>query len=185
MTKSNLYTGTGDAGMTSLVGGQRVAKTSVRLEAYGTIDEFSASLGIVLSSPGCPPEISIFLQDVQNTLFNIGAYLATDSPADNPATLRGLGQEQVAQLETNIDILDAETPKVHAFVLPGGTRLAAQTHLARTICRRAEREILRLDAVQKVDSTLLKYMNRLSDYLFILSRYFNHIAGVQELVWRQ
>ncbi len=185
MKKSNLYTRTGDDGTTSLVGGQRVPKASVRLDAYGTVDEFSATLGIVLTYPGCPEEIKMFLQSVQNTLFNLGAYLATDSPADNRATLYGLEQEQIDALERNIDSLDAATPKITSFVLPGGTPLSAHTHLARTVCRRAERMILRLDAVQKVDARVIRYFNRLSDYLFILSRYFNHLAGVPELMWQR
>lgn len=184
MKKSNLYTGTGDRGTTSLVGGQRVAKASVRLDAYGTVDEFSATLGIVLSQTDCPADIRAYLQRIQNTLFNLGAYLATDSPADAPAQLRGLDQADIADLESHIDALDAATPPAHAFVLPGGAPLCAHAHLARTVCRRAERMILRLDAVQKVDDRVLRYFNRLSDYLFILSRYFNHLAGVQELLWK-
>lgn len=184
MKKSNLYTRTGDRGTTSLVGGQRVAKASVRLDAYGTVDEFSATLGVVLSQPECPPEIRTFLQQIQNTLFNVGAYLATDSPADAPATLRGLDEEQITALEGSIDALDAATPPANAFVLPGGAPLCAYSHLARTVCRRAERMILRLDAEQAVDDRVLRYFNRLSDYLFILSRYFNHLAGVQELLWK-
>lgn len=185
MKKSNLYTGTGDRGTTSLVGGQRVLKASCRLDAYGTVDEFSATLGIVLSHPDCPSAIQQYLQSIQNTLFNIGAYLATDSPAGSPATLYGLDDAQIHELERNIDTLDACTPAVHAFVLPGGAPLCAHTHLARTVCRRAERMILRLDAEQPVDEKVLRYFNRLSDYLFILSRHFNHLAGVQELTWKQ
>lgn len=183
MKKSPLYTGTGDRGTTSLVGGQRVAKASVRLDAYGTVDEFSATLGIVLSQPDCPADIRSYLRHIQNILFNVGAYLATDSPAEATARLLGLAQADIAECESRIDALDAATPPARAFVLPGGAPLCAYAHLARTVCRRAERMILRLDAEQKVDDLVLRYFNRLSDYLFILSRHFNHLAGVQELLW--
>lgn len=183
MPKSNLYTRTGDTGTTSLVGGQRVSKTSPRLEAYGTLDEFSATLGIILSSADCPADIRRYLHTIQNTLFYAGAYLATDSPAEQPATLTGLTDTQIQQLEENIDTLDALTPPLKAFVLPGGTPLAAHAHLARTVCRRAEREILRLDALQSVDPRVIRYLNRLSDYLFILARYFNHLADTPEITW--
>lgn len=185
MKKSNLYTGTGDRGTTSLVGGTRISKTDTRLEAYGTVDEFSATLALVLTHPQCPVEIADFLRHIQNTLFNLGAYLATDSPADNPATLYGLDDDDIQRIEANIDRLDSLTPPVNAFVLPGGTQLSAQAHLARTVCRRAERRIIALDQIQNVDTRVLRYMNRLSDYLFILSRYFNHIAGIKELIWQK
>lgn len=183
MTKSNLYTRTGDAGTTSLVGGQRVAKASPRLDAYGTVDEFSATLALILTHSDCPPQIRTELQKVQNTLFNIGSYLATDSPEEKPAQLRGLSQEQISELEQQIDTLDSQTPAIHCFILPGGTQISAFAHLSRTVCRRAERMILRLDALQKVDPLVLQYFNRLSDYFFILSRYLNHEACTEELVW--
>lgn len=183
MTKSNLYTRTGDTGMTSLVCGQRVPKSCVRIDAYGTVDEFSATLGVVLTHSDCPVEIKSYLQKIQNILFNIGAYLATDSPQNTPASLYGLEQRDIEDLEKEIDRLDALTPPVHAFILPGGTHLSALTHLSRTVCRRAERMIFRLDNTQRVDARVLCYFNRLSDYLFILSRYFNHLSGVDELIW--
>lgn len=162
-----------------------MAKASPRLDAYGTVDEFSATLGVVLSHPGCPAEIKQLLLNVQNKLFNIGAYLATDSPAEAPATLYGLDDDDIAAIEANIDSLDEKTPKINTFVLPGGTPLSAHTHVARTVCRRAERMILRLDQLQKVDTRVIRYFNRLSDYLFILSRYINHNAGVNEITWQK
>lgn len=184
-SKSNLYTGGGDAGMTSLVGGQRVPKNSLRLEAYGTVDEFSSFLGVVLSDAACPPEIRTTLLGVQNMLFNLGGYLATrPEPGTQPAAW-GLTADHVARLERDIDTLDGATPKIRAFVLPGGTPLAAHTHVARTVCRRAERRILDLAAEEYVDPLLLKYFNRLSDYLFILARYLNHKGGVAEIIWQK
>ncbi len=185
MAKSNVYTRTGDSGTTSLVGGERVKKTSVRLEAYGTIDEFSSLLGVVLSSPDCPAEEKEFLITIQNKLFNVGCYLATASTEDNPATLFGLNADDIAKVESHIDVLDEATPKIHAFVLPGGSQLSAHAHVARTVCRRAERCILRLSEEAPVDHTLLEYVNRLSDYLFVLARNLNHRAGIKEITWNK
>lgn len=184
MTKSNLYTRTGDLGETSLVGGERVSKTSVRLEAYGTLDEFSSFLGVVLSHHDCPQEFRGQLLTIQNELFNLGAYLATAlAPDSKPAC--GITPEKLADIEGWIDALDDSTPKIRAFVLPGGCELCAHTHVARSVCRRAERRILALAAESYVDPALLAYVNRLSDYLFILARHFNHLKGVEEITWQK
>lgn len=195
MSKSNLYTRTGDRGTTSLVGGTRVAKNCSRLEAYGTLDELSAALGMIISEPDCPEGIRETLHGVQNMLFNLGGYLACESPSaaecaamestDALPPAWGLREEHIRKIEECIDTLDSATPKVNAFVLPGGCRLSAEAHLARTVCRRAERRILDLASENWVDAALIEYINRLSDYLFILARYFNHISGVEELTWRK
>lgn len=185
MQKSTLYTGTGDKGLTSLVGGQRVAKNSARLEAYGTIDELSAFLGVVLSHPTCPDHIKTLLLGIQNKMFNIGAYLATLSTPDNPADLYGLDADDIRALEQQIDTLDAETPPVRAFVLPGGSPLAAHAHVARTVCRRAERRIYDLAQTETVSPVVTRYINRLSDLLFIMARYFNHITHTPEITWHK
>lgn len=185
MTKSRLYTGTGDAGTTSLVGGTRVKKNSVRLEAYGTLDEFSSFLGCVLSDPQCPKEAKKQLLDVQNMLFNLGGYLASEVPDGETPAAWGLTLRHIERLEGWIDALDEQTPKVNAFVLPGGCMLAARAHVARTVCRRAERRILALAEEAYVDPNLLRYLNRLSDYLFILARLFNFVAGVDEITWHK
>lgn len=187
MTKSKLYTATGDNGTTSLVFGQRVPKASVRLNAYGTIDEFSAFLGVVLTSPDCPENLRLQMTEVQSRLFDLGCYLATD-PADTSGTtdeIRGLGKEQIREVENWIDHLDETTPKANAFVLPGGSHLSAHLHVARTVCRRAEREVYRLADEAPVANIVKIYLNRLSDYLFIAARYVNAITGVEELTWRQ
>lgn len=185
MAKSALYTGGGDAGKTSLVGGQRIAKDAARLEAYGTLDEFSSQLGVVLSQPDCPEEQRSNMLKVQNMLFNLGGYLATlPEPGQTPAAL-GLRVTDIAEVEGWIDELDSQTPKVHAFVLPGGTPLSAFAQVARTVCRRAERRIVTLAQKEYVDPALMKYINRLSDYLFILARYLNHRAGVPEITWQK
>ena len=227
MPKSTLYTRTGDNGTTSLVGGSRVKKNCSRLEAYGTLDEFSAHLGVVLSDKDCPEHIRQQLRAIQNMLFNLGGYLACESapitsnqplPTADPGISNidtttgadidtttgadgskpvatpegdlyqkawGLTDEKMKQLENWIDTLDEQTPKINAFVLPGGTPISAQAHVARTVCRRAERRILALAEEAYVDPELICYINRLSDYLFILARYFNFLAGIPEITWHK
>lgn len=184
MHKSKLYTRSGDKGSTSLVGGQRVSKTDVRIEAYGTVDELSSFIGIVLSDPTCPAEEKSHLLTVQSRLFDIGAYLATIPTADFPASLYGLNTQSVTDVETWIDTLDATTPAMHSFILPGGTPLAAHCHVARTVCRRAERRIYSLANATEVNPLITEYINRLSDYLFILARYLNHVAGRDDIAWK-
>lgn len=184
MSKSALYTGTGDAGMTSLVGGERVRKNSVRLEAYGTIDEFSSALGVIASDKDCVEEVRGQILNVQNELFNIGCYLATE-PKGEQAACMSLTPERIGEVEGWIGALDEQTPKINAFVLPGGCGLASKAHMARVICRRAERRIFDLAEEAYVDPAVVRYVNRLSDYLFILARYFNFIQGVDEIVWKK
>ena len=181
--KSSLYTGTGDSGTTSLVGGQRISKCSSRLEAYGTVDEFSSFLGIVLSSGNCPSVLKGQLLEVQNRLFDIGCYLATGVEQGSEPVCAGLKDDYIERIEGWIDDLDEQTPKIRAFVLPGGCELAAHCHVARTVCRRAERCILALALDEYVDSKVIRWFNRLSDYLFIAARYLNHVNGVEEVVW--
>lgn len=185
MEKSGLYTRTGDIGTTSLVGGTRIAKNAARLEAYGTLDEFSSHLGTVLSAPDCPVEIRAQLLEVQNMLFNVGGYLASEVKEGEQPAVWVLSGEDIRIVESWIDALDSRTPKVNAFVLPGGTLTSSFAHVARTVCRRAERRILTLADIEYVDLLVLAYINRLSDYLFILARYLNFAAGAEEIVWRQ
>lgn len=191
--KSQLYTRTGDQGMTSLVGGERVKKNSERLEAYGTIDELSSCLGSIVSDAKCNTEVKGQLLEVQNELFNIGGYLATatrkmtdkpslDQEKDAPSPVDAA---KLQDLEGWIDTLDEQTPKIRAFVLPGGCEVASKAHVARTVCRRAERRILDLSEKEYVDINVIRYINRLSDYLFIAARYFNFMQGEEEIVWRK
>lgn len=183
MAKSNIYTRGGDAGETSLASGERISKTDVRLEAYGTIDELSSVLGAVIPAGKCPEEIKGQLLDIQNRLFDLGGYLACRPKGESEPTLSGI-QEDVEKLEGWIDALDEQTPRIKAFVLPGGTLQSSLTHMARTVCRRAERRIYALSSVEYVDPAVRRYVNRLSDYLFILARYFNFLQGEAEVVWR-
>lgn len=185
MKKSSLYTRTGDAGLTSLVGGERVAKNSTRLEAYGTIDELSSAIGLVEADPQVTDELRGQLRAVQNMMFNIGSYLATaPAPGAEPHCAQ-ITPEKMAVMEGWIDALDEQTPKMNSFVLPGGTTTAALFHMARTICRRAERRILDLAEESYVDPAVIRYVNRLSDYLFIAARYSNFILGVSDVAWQK
>lgn len=185
---SLLYTRTGDKGQTSLVGGQRVAKTHPRLEAYGTVDELNSYIGLLASYKDLPQEILAQLQCIQNKLFNLGAYLATDNSSKAPEeadSVRGLGDEDIAKVEGDIDHLDSIVPPLKCFILPGGVPMASTCHVCRTICRRAERRILALaESGVYIGPTALNYFNRLSDYFFILARYLNYIAGVEDIAWR-
>ena len=169
--------------MTSLVDGSRQRKDSVRIEAYGDTDELSSALGLVASAQDCPQEIRLQIYKIQNTLFEIGSYLATPVAEGETPELKDITQE-TEKLEGWIDALDEETPKIRSFILPGGCDLSSRCHLARTICRRAERKIITLSAESYVDPKLISYINRLSDYLFIAARYFNFITGIEEIVWR-
>ncbi len=180
MAKSNVYTRTGDQGTTSLTDGSRAPKDSVRLEAYGTLDEFSSFLGEVAASRNTPEELRGQWRVIQNKLFNIGGYLASPPDSGFPA---GVGEKDVETVEGWIDALDEQLPKIRAFILPGGSEDAARAHVARAVCRRTERRIISLNALEPVEPLVIKYINRLSDYLFIAARYLNFINGIEEIIW--
>lgn len=195
MKKSMIYTRTGDSGTTSLVGGERVAKNSPRVSAYGTVDELNAYIGLLQShvrGVAGAEEDSALLLRVNGTMFCLGAYLATPSPAALPdgaepegAKSPNVGEDDIAELERAIDRLDASVPPQRSFILPGGTVAASHAHVARTVCRRAERGVLDLsDTGVYVHPAVTRYLNRLSDYLFILARSLNHLAGVPDIPWK-
>lgn len=158
-----VYTKTGDKGTTSLVGGTRVPKTHDRLEAYGTVDELNSFLGLLVTYV-TDGQDALFLQQVQNRLFVVGSYLATDQTKMSLKSASVVTPAMVTEMENEIDRLDGVLPPLSAFVLPGGSRGAAVCHVCRTVCRRAERRILALSAQVEVAPELLAYMNRLSDY---------------------
>ena len=177
-----IYTKTGDEGMTSLIGGKRVAKNSARLESYGTIDELNSFLGMIRSFP-MAPEVEDELVEIQSRLFDVGGNLATD-PENAPLKMKlGVNEKDIERLEKAIDRMDGEVPPMTHFVLPGGNEVVSFCHIARTVCRRAERRILDLGGEAEVDALVLKYVNRLSDYLFILSRKLAHDSGLEERKW--
>lgn len=183
MEKSRLYTGGGDDGSTSLVGGERAGKDSMRLEAYGNVDEFSAFLGVLAAQPDLEASVKEELLKVQNRLFDIGGYLASKPGGNGLPPVKNL-VDSCKEIENWIDRLDSATPEIRAFVLPGGRLSAAHAHVARTVCRRAERRIVALGREEDVDENVKRYFNRLSDYLFILARYLNFRAGVPEIIWK-
>ncbi len=181
-----LYTKRGDAGKTDLFGGQRVSKDHLRVEAYGTVDELNATVGLCLSLTAVPGEIAEPLRTIQSRLFEIGADLATPrDPADmdKGGMVPRVQPEQVAELEGWIDALCDPLPAMKTFILPGGTELSARLHLCRTVCRRAERLTIALSHVEPVGDAVIVYLNRLSDLLFAMSRFANHAAGVADVPW--
>ena len=177
-----IYTKTGDKGTTSLVGGTRVPKTHIRLEAYGTVDELNSNLGLLITYL-LDGKDKDFLQQVQDRLFAVGSYLATDREKMELKEASIISSEQVEMVEREIDRLDTLLPPLSAFILPGGSRGAAVCHVCRTVCRRAERRILALAEQVEIASELLAYVNRLSDYLFVLSRKMNQDDKKGEIFW--
>lgn len=176
-----VYTRTGDKGSTSLVGGTRVSKTDPRLEAYGTVDELNSWLGLLHSSEHLPTSAYTTLHTAMNHLFDVGAALATE--ADSSWQPAPFPQKAVETLETDIDALENALPRHNRFILPAGHPDAAHANIARTVARRAERRILALDP--PASPTILQYINRLSDYLFVLSRAINNFNGVDEIFWEK
>ena len=183
MTKKSLiYTRTGDKGKTSLVGGARVKKTHVRLEAYGTVDELNSQLGLLYTYLTEEGDKKLILW-VQHKLFSVGSYLATDQ--SNTALRIGsqIADEDIHRLENAIDEADASLPPLKAFVIPGGSRGSAVCQVCRTVCRRAERRILTMAEEHEVTENVSAFVNRLSDYLFVLARKMNLLAETDEIYW--
>lgn len=175
---SKIYTRTGDDGTTGLAGGARVAKYDLRIEAFGTVDEASSAIALVLAEPAIPDHIRQLLLDVQNDLFEVGAELSMPEYA-------GVDAAGVTALETALDALNADLPPLKEFILPGGDRAAAACHLARTITRRAERRAFELAAREPVGAELLHYLNRLSDLLFVIARCLARRDGGSETLWQK
>jgi cob(I)alamin adenosyltransferase len=184
MTKkiTKVYTRGGDKGLTSLVGGQRVSKASTRLESYGTVDELSSHLGL-LAAMLPDGDDKTMVQRIQNCLFNVCTNLATDQDQAPLYPSAHLPEGEIQRMEHEVDAIMAMLPERQGFILPGGTQAAAQTHVCRTVCRRAERCIVALSEEATVSPEVLQYVNRLSDYLFVLAKKLNFIAGQSEKVW--
>lgn len=180
--RMKIYTKTGDTGETSLFGGGRVSKISPRLKAYGTVDELNSSIG-VSRSMGLSEEGDQICDVIQNNLFILGADLST--PQNTRAQrIKRISEDQIKDLEIYIDQLQDALPPLKYFILPGGCPGAAALHLSRTICRRAERETIACLSEEPISATTVKYLNRLSDLLFVLARYENKMAGVLETAWQ-
>jgi cob(I)alamin adenosyltransferase len=178
-----IYTKGGDHGQTGLFGGQRVPKDHLRLHTYGTFDELNATIGLVLAEPLLAEDSKVraILARVQNELFQLGAELAT--PPGKQVTTRLIEAGDIDALEAAIDSMETKLEPLKSFILPGGTKAAALMHLSRTVCRRAERELVVLHRSEPVRAEVLGYVNRLSDYLFVAARYVNHEMGVADIPW--
>lgn len=180
---TKVYTRRGDEGQTSLVGGQRVSKASIRLESYGTVDELSSHLGLLaaLLPEGHDKDMVV---RVQNNLFNVCTNLATDQDLTPLYPSAHLPEGEIERLEQEVDAIMKLLPEKQGFVLPGGIKEAAQAHVCRTVCRRAERRIVELATTATISPEVLQYVNRLSDYLFVLAKKLNFIAGHSEKLWK-
>ncbi len=184
---AKIYTRTGDAGETFLLGGRRVRKDDLRIDAIGSVDEANAAIGVVRSelarSGVAPAALDDLLAQIQHRLFNLGAELAT--PPDVGPSITTLSDTHVSELEAAIDRWDADLAPLRAFILPGGSPAAAQLHLARCICRRAERRLVELATAEPVRGELLRYVNRLGDLLFVLARAVNQANRMSDIIWKQ
>jgi cob(I)alamin adenosyltransferase len=181
--KMRIYTRTGDDGTSGLIGGTRVSKFDARLEAYGTVDELNSWIGVVRSNVEEKDEKE-FLIDIQNKLFNIGARLATDTSKTDISGKLPCCKEDIENLEKEMDRINDLIPPLTKFILPGGSNVVAFCHLARTVCRRAERRAFEVAQNFDVPEEVLKYLNRLSDYLFVLSRRLSNKLGIDEIQWK-
>lgn len=179
-----VYTKTGDDGTTGLVGGSRVKKYDPRLEGYGTVDELNACIGVIRAYD-IPTEINEQLIQIQNKLFNIGSRLASDEKGDAYTAQLSIKNEDIEALEKAIDKFEEDLPELKNFILPGGELSVAQCHMARTICRRAERRIIEFAEQIPVQPEIVKYINRLSDFLFVLARKLGNNKGNEETQWKQ
>jgi cob(I)alamin adenosyltransferase len=201
---SKVYTRTGDKGKTSLIGGTRVSKSDLRLETYGTIDELNSVVGVVIANMKSDlgsgfgstigtdfasgeakaelVKLTAFLQRTQSDLFDIGSHLACEDEALR-AKLPLVHEDHISELEAEMDRFSSALPALKNFILPGGTKAAAHAHVARTVCRRAERLCVALGDQSSVEAVIIRYINRLSDYLFVLARHLNRLTGTDEILW--
>jgi cob(I)alamin adenosyltransferase len=186
-----IYTGGGDRGKSSLFSGERITKSDDRIEAYGDVDELNSTLGMLAAGLTAQQSQSIDeIHRIQSDLFHIGSWLATTPGAANISVLRAIGQNHIKFLESAIDRMEKELPALSGFILPGGHTTAALAHVARTVCRRTERHVVRLfeefyaSPLPESLQFLLTYLNRLSDYLFVMARYSNKSMGIQDTPWK-
>lgn len=186
---NRVYTRGGDKGETSLAGGQRVPKDAMRIEAYGSVDELNAAIGVarstaegLIAAHPAIAEMDAILKRVQHELFNVGSILATLPQDVHPRQAR-VTEAEIARLEAEIDRMNGVLPALRSFVLPGGCRLNAELHICRTVCRRTERIAVKLAREETVDGEILRYLNRLGDALFVWSRWVSHTLGAEEILW--
>ncbi|RYZ56457.1 MAG: cob(I)yrinic acid a,c-diamide adenosyltransferase [Sphingobacteriales bacterium] len=179
-----IYTKTGDKGATSLIGGVRVPKSHIRIESYGTIDELNSYVGLVADQAN-DNDITGWIREIQDRLFTVGSVLATSPDKDVKMKLPDLHAEDITWLEERIDLMNESLPEMRSFVLPGGHQAASVTHVARCVCRRAERICVGMQETGEfVPEIVIAYLNRLSDFLFVLARYIVYRNGAEEIPWR-
>ncbi len=178
-----IYTKTGDGGETSLFGGEKVKKYHQRVESYGAVDELNSHIGLLIAQT---QEVNLInsLQKIQRTLFNVGSLLATPQSSDFYQKLETITENEINFLETEIDWMEEPLPELTQFILPGGSVRTAQTHICRTVCRRAERNIVLLNENEKIEKSIIIFMNRCSDYFFVLSRYIGHLENKTDVFWK-
>jgi cob(I)alamin adenosyltransferase len=177
-----IYTKTGDKGKTSLLGGTRVSKGDLRIETYGTVDELNSYLGLVSDLDSDAQRVA-FIRNIQSRLFTVGSSLAAETARARDFK-PDLAEEDIIALEQSIDEMNEVLPVMTNFIIPGGHQLVSTTHVARTVCRRAERLVIKLSAVEEVEEIIIRYLNRLSDYLFVLARKQGHDLGINEIPWK-
>lgn len=177
-----IYTKTGDTGKTSLIGGTRVSKHDIRIESYGTVDELNSWIGLIRCQPN-EENTTFILAEIQDRLFTIGSSLAAD-PDKSKMKIPDLHEEDIALLEQQIDKMNENLPEMRSFILPGGNTMVSYAHIARCVCRRAERNVIHLSENNYVNELVIKYLNRLSDYLFVLSRYYSKQLNAEEIPWK-
>lgn len=178
-----IYTKTGDNGETGLFGGKRVPKNSYRIEAYGTIDELNAFIGLTVTEVA-DNSVKSLLNKIQDQLFTVGADLATpDNDKNSGKNIDRTPEEFFIELENEIDIYDAKLEKLKNFILPGGSKAAAHLHICRTISRRAERQVVALKSKENIEKNIIIFLNRLSDLFFVLARYENAVSGTPDVIW--
>ncbi|MDG5798867.1 cob(I)yrinic acid a,c-diamide adenosyltransferase [Marinilabiliaceae bacterium ANBcel2] len=180
--KSSVYTKTGDKGTTSLLGGTRVNKDNIRLEAYGTVDELNSYVGLIRSFKIDNDSKNTLLK-IQEQLFTIGSYLATDEHVSSMREKLNIDENEILYLEKEMDRMEGNLPKLNNFILPGGNIAASQCHIARTIARRTERRIVTMAATTEIDLIIIKYINRLADYFFVLARFLSNYFDDNEIRW--
>lgn len=179
-----IYTKTGDTGKTSLIGGTRVSKSDLRIESYGTVDELNSHIGLLRDHLADAQTIAV-LKEIQDRLFTIGSSLACDPVKEPLMKIPDLGEEDIVFLEKEIDRMNESLPAMKNFVMPGGHVAVSQAHITRCVCRRAERIcVSMIDHDSFVEPLVIKYLNRLSDYLFVVARYATHLFGAEEITWK-
>ena len=188
MSKSSVYTRTGDKGETSLVSGTRISKANMRISLYGEVDELNSHIGFMRSFLPGEADFKSFnelFDSIQSSLFDLGSKLACESNLWEKYNLPDIKDEMVKAMESAIDEIDSDLPKLKNFILPGGTKAASYTHVVRTVCRKVERKLIDFgDNTQSIPENSIVFLNRLSDFLFVYARYCNHYAGQDETIWK-